>query len=810
MAINREAKQFLDTLGDGQYVFQTFSDKKADDTEEAKAEVKRAIRVLIGSPEEHGDLLSALNDNNTAGVFVQVNDGTARGAEHIHTVRVVFVDLDDPDTVEKSLQHIRKHMPEPSIMVQTSKKKFHLYWVVTNCELDDFEAIQTQLATTYNGDKSMKNLDRVMRIPGFFHQKGEPFKVKLVMANDNQYSIETIRKHLKGVKPLMVAPVPAVPKPGQVTDVMGLNINVQAPYEIPTTPFERGTRTVELTRIIGKLISELWGEGHIEEEVRRLNVELCPEGQEPLTDSQLEMEVLPAISRFKERQNAERDKLEGKKAERKEVKAEAKAQHKVDISQIPEPVIKRAPPPPDQPHTMENWLSRYILVSQGSRIIDSHKLGKYGEYTMSDFKNMHANVLIPYNNRSVALSSRWMQHRDRRTVRDTYYRPNAKQILDVGNHSMWNLYAPSEVRPTKRCDPTKIQPFIDHIDYMFPNPKHAAIFWCWMAMTIQHPEIRIPWAPLIISMQGVGKGFIHQVLAKILGEHNTEMILPDRLDSPFNPYMGNSTLVTVDEMKTSRNSNADKMKSLISEKYVEINEKGKPERTQEVFANFLIFTNHDNSAFIEQDDRRFWVYKVPCKKRDPKYYKQLWEWMEEPQALNNLHRYLMDYDLSNFSYATCPAMTEAKLHMIDSNKSQLELDIEDAITHSDDLFEADIIGYSVVKDWAEAKMGGVIAGKTEGLFRQIWGRLGVELPQFKGGIRASTGTSATRQRVRCIRNDIFWRGADTDEVKYEFTRSCQLATVQGRENSNPPMYRFLDGKPVKVVEGGKSEKSNRS
>src|SRR5512144_2779908 len=40
------------------------------------------------------------------------------------------------------------------------------------------------LAKRYNGDPKVIDLPRVMRVPGFFHRKGEPFLTHIVEANE--------------------------------------------------------------------------------------------------------------------------------------------------------------------------------------------------------------------------------------------------------------------------------------------------------------------------------------------------------------------------------------------------------------------------------------------------------------------------------------------------------------------------------------------------------------------------------------------------------------------------------------------------
>ena len=58
--------------------------------------------------------------------------------------------------------------------------------MLTNSLLDQFGAVQKAIAARFNGDKSVHDLPRVMRLPGFIHRKGEPFPSHLVQTSDDE------------------------------------------------------------------------------------------------------------------------------------------------------------------------------------------------------------------------------------------------------------------------------------------------------------------------------------------------------------------------------------------------------------------------------------------------------------------------------------------------------------------------------------------------------------------------------------------------------------------------------------------------
>ena len=141
------------------FTFQTFNDN---------VDVKRLdlARVFHGSLDQHAGSLIKLQRQG-AGVFVTVNetDGKRRKAENITRVRAFFLDLDG-----SPIEPVTEWEP-PHIVCETSLNRWHAYYLVKDCPLDDFRAVQKDLIKTFGGDDCIHDLSRVMRLPGFYHQK---------------------------------------------------------------------------------------------------------------------------------------------------------------------------------------------------------------------------------------------------------------------------------------------------------------------------------------------------------------------------------------------------------------------------------------------------------------------------------------------------------------------------------------------------------------------------------------------------------------------------------------------------------------
>jgi hypothetical protein len=198
LELNRDdAESFLSALDPTAtgFTFQTFDD-------DYSRKDKRLTRILHGTLERRWDLLTDLNRRG-AGIFVTVNetDGEGRTAGNIERIRAVFVDLDGAPLPDKF--HV-----EPHVVVESSPGKWHIYWLVTRCTFEQFEALQRRLLRHYGGDPKVVDTARVMRMPSFVHQKVDkhgnavvPSVTRLDRAHDHDpYAVEQVTEGLPEIE----------------------------------------------------------------------------------------------------------------------------------------------------------------------------------------------------------------------------------------------------------------------------------------------------------------------------------------------------------------------------------------------------------------------------------------------------------------------------------------------------------------------------------------------------------------------------------------------------------------------------------
>ena len=164
----------------------------------------RAIRRstakrLTGTPD---DTFNALDELNQSGydIFVTINetDGKDIKGANITRVRALFADFDG-----SPLSNLDRIPLKPSFTVNTSPDKHHAYWLIDDCPLDQFKPMQQKLAQILDSDPAVCDLGRIMRVPGFYHLKGDPFMVTIDCPDQvNRYSFADMKNAISSLTPV--------------------------------------------------------------------------------------------------------------------------------------------------------------------------------------------------------------------------------------------------------------------------------------------------------------------------------------------------------------------------------------------------------------------------------------------------------------------------------------------------------------------------------------------------------------------------------------------------------------------------------
>ena len=191
------AARFLATLAPSaqRFTFQLFSD--GDDG---------YAEVFHGTLDEFWPKVMSLNiPERRIGAFVTINetDFAGRRVENIVRPRALFADADGAEQIQQCREVIRATGATPTIVVQTSRGRAHFYWCCHDVPREQFSKLQSALIAKLGTDPAVKDLSRVMRLPGTLHLK-EP-KVPTTVTffvQDQRWSIGELSARL-GLTPAL-------------------------------------------------------------------------------------------------------------------------------------------------------------------------------------------------------------------------------------------------------------------------------------------------------------------------------------------------------------------------------------------------------------------------------------------------------------------------------------------------------------------------------------------------------------------------------------------------------------------------------
>lgn len=164
------------------------------------------ISVSYFNPTEYDFNTIKLSNSNGHDVYFTVNETNKYGrkAENIESIRAVWADVDIPTTKPRTDWPI-----PPSLVINTSsvigengdrQNKYHYYWLTSTENVDEWERVMEGLVTQYGADVAVKDLARILRLPGFDnHKKDQPYTAIVVGGNGKKYSWIDVKKNFPPV-----------------------------------------------------------------------------------------------------------------------------------------------------------------------------------------------------------------------------------------------------------------------------------------------------------------------------------------------------------------------------------------------------------------------------------------------------------------------------------------------------------------------------------------------------------------------------------------------------------------------------------
>ena len=551
---------------------------------------KRPPIKFRGSLSHHGQSLAtrALQGD---GVFLIVNecDGEGQKAENVVGIRALFADLDGVP-----LSNVSRITLPPTITVQTSPDKYHVYWVCDDIPTSEFKGLQQRIAKLIGSDPAVCDLPRCMRLPGFVHQKDpeHPHAVSIVSLHpDNRYSFGDIQTALR-----------------QAEEAYCQTATSRTAHKFYSLDrgHPDGERTHALTSLAGTLINKGFDD---DEALKKLK-----EWNQKNTPSLSEDKIYKTFFSIRTRDNQKMSELDLK---------------------------------------LRNLDDRYRIVKSGGTTSIFDEVSK-DFCKVQSFKDYNRNL----KHGDKQLTTIWMEKTLHRYPSVTFdpSAPPGGQSTSANNQVPYNLWRGFAILPIKGqidlylehvrdiiCDgnPDVFEYVINYLAHMVQKPKEL-------------PEVAI----VLQGLHGVGKGRFLAPFQTILGCHFKEFTQLKQLLGQFNSHLGDVLMLHANEATWGGNKQQEgALKAMITEKLVAYEAKFRGIEMLQNYKRLIISSNNDWVVPVALTERRFLVLNPSEKRRnDHAYFNALTKEIENGGSAALLY-YLLNHNISKFNPRVMPNTT---------------------------------------------------------------------------------------------------------------------------------------------------------
>jgi hypothetical protein len=250
---------------------------------------------------------------------------------------------------------------------------------------------------------------------------------------------------------------------------------------------------------------------------------------------------------------------------------------------------------------------------------------------------------------------------------------------------------------------------LNHIKILCNNDEAVyGYFIKWIAQMIQYPEKKSP-CPTFISKEGAGKGSLMQLLTKMLGQDKIFQTSNPSRDvwGDFNGAMANCFLVNLDELSKKETLDSEgKIKGLITEPTLYINNKGVNKFRITSFHRFIITTNNAEPVNTAKDDRRKFIVKCSDELIGNKeYFNQFYKYLEDVNVIKTCFEYFKSIkDMDKFGDLPLPC-TEYQQQLQQLSVSPIENWLKDFTYDNQDEEFVELKTESILEkfnEWKEA------------------------------------------------------------------------------------------------------------
>ena len=248
--------------------------------------------------------------------------------------------------------------------------------------------------------------------------------------------------------------------------------------------------------------------------------------------------------------------------------------------------------------------------------------------------------------------------------------------------------------------------FTRHVETVVGKGEHSERVLDYLSLQIKFPGVKIPWAPLIQSAEGVGKGFIGRVMMAVMGPPNVKVVMPGTLTQTWNDWWGDCAFIVLDEIHIPgehRERVMNSLKQLITDPIITINQRHVSANCRaHNWINCIGFTNFHDATHMKDSDRRWYILCSPLQTKahvlaltDSGHFNRV-EILANEWAPALRHWMLKRKISPDFPHHGPAPLTKWRQAVIEESKNPVQQKVEDMLRGTDPAIQPDIVAVDAV------------------------------------------------------------------------------------------------------------------
>lgn len=257
--------------------------------------------------------------------------------------------------------------------------------------------------------------------------------------------------------------------------------------------------------------------------------------------------------------------------------------------------------------------------------------------------------------KTINVAQEWLTHPLAQRFTEVLFRPGEPRTVPCEGGRALNIWDGFQ-----KHEPGDVTPFLKLTKFLFSNmpAQYRDLPIRLLAYKARNPHKKIPLALVMVGLGGAGKSLWGECVVEAFEAYGKTMSA-EQMVGKFNGWAEKCLLAVVDEAEADvLAEHKEKVRSLISQLRIMMEEKFRPQREINCYTMFIFNSNKRAVGSYSHDDRRMIVVDVPPK-REKEFYAEILAWRAAGGCRHLMH-YLLTVDIGDWEPPSTAPMSAEK------------------------------------------------------------------------------------------------------------------------------------------------------